>query len=150
MPASTEATIGDQIVTDLTAQFSASLTATRVYDPIPHLENASTLKALVVPLDEESERTSRASFSRDLIITIGLVKRLAQSTSPNVATKITEIDNLNGVAEAVADWFRAQRTYTVSNHILMEIRRQQPEQVYPGGLRQGVFLSVINLTFRKF
>lgn len=152
MPAASEATIGDQIVTDLNAQFSpASFTAVRVYDPVPFLQNATAaLKVLVVPLDEEGARTSRASFSRDLVISVGFMKKLGSGTDAGQPTKLEEIDDLNGVAEAVADWFRAQRHYAVANHSLMEISRQQPQQVYPDGLRDGVFFSTVNLTFRKF
>lgn len=150
MAASTEALIGDQIVTDLNANFSASLTAQRVYDPMPHLDNASSLKALVVALEESSERSSRVTFTRDLIISIGLVQRLPQGTDPATSTKITAIDNLNGVAESVADWFRSQRIYSYQSHALMEVVRQQPQQVYPEGLRMGIFFSSVNLTFRKF
>lgn len=150
MPASSDVTIANQVVTDLNAQFSASFTAVRVYDPVPYLVDAGTLKALVIALDEDSTRTSRASFSRDLTISVGFVSRLAQTTDASNSTKVTEIDNLNGVVESVADWFRAQRTYSTTSHILLEVKRQQPQQVYPDGLRMGVYFSAVNLTFRKF
>lgn len=151
MAASTESQIGDQIVTDLNVEaWDMEFTARRVYDPTVEMATTADLQVLVVAMEESSDRTSRASFKRDLTISIGLIKRLATTTNATDPAKVAEIDNLSGQAEAIAEWFRSQRLYAVADHELREVRRLQPEQINPGYLRTGIFTSVVVLIFQKF
>jgi len=131
--------IADAVVTALNGQsFSQSFTAARAYRPSFDLQEMKDLHVTVVPKGIELITAGRNLPQSDVLIDIGVQKKLAESDE-------TEIDALMGLVQEIVEFIRDTKKFGGASWVKTE---NVPiySQEHLSELRQ--FTSVLTLTLR--
>ena len=94
--------IADAVVTCLEGgAFSQSFTPVRRYRPVFKLEELATLRVSVVPKEFEDEQETRDSSREELVVDVGVQKKLADHTD------VAEIDALMALVQEIIERLKA-------------------------------------------
>jgi len=130
----------DLVVAGLNLQtWTVPFTATRTYRPVFDLKDMTTLRVSVVPKALVIAASSRASSMRDLVIDIGVQKKL-------IAAGQVDMDDLMDTTEEIETYLRANRVF---GNAMWTGTENSPvfSQEHLADLRQ--FTSVLTVTYRQ-
>lgn len=146
------ATIAEAVKDSLNApadgEFAESFTAVRVYRPTLDLESASlaTLSVAVAVKSDSPAPATRGEVFSDILIDVGVRKRLTQSCNPERESANTELDALMEVVEQIAAHFEPG-TEVVDAVYLARVER--PVTYLAEHLDSKVFTAVLTLTLKR-
>lgn len=148
--ASQIAAVAAAVVTALNAgTFSISFTSKRKWVPGVKLQDLSVTvpTVTVVAKTYDREPLSRGRPQKDIEIDIGIQRRLSQATDPEDPDASTEVDDLIGLLEEIADLFTPGQIGTTEYRW---VKSEIYQPFYdPQHLRQRVFTGVAKVSFRK-
>ena len=141
--ASKVAQIVDAVVTQLnTLSLNQSYTATKTYNPEFDVKNASTLQVQVSPISYETQKENRIQTRDDIVISIGLQKKISIDTTTGSFTQSeveammeTVEDMLNGIRGFDIDApIRAHQTSAIAQPLFY------PDHLYDHAIYTGIIL----------
>lgn len=135
-------------------------TVARKYLPAAELADLKELTVTVVPLgpEERPGLANRSAVWKDLVVQIGIQKRLTQGCDPTSPAGNAELDALQLVTEQIAAFFEPNQaegrtgdlTIAIPETTVAWIRTAiDPAYDVDHLLTQRTFTSVIHLTFRR-
>lgn len=144
---STIVAIADAVVDRLNAgSFSMPVTAVRHHQPTFDLANLETLRVSVVPRSLTVIGASRRQSQYDVLIDIGVQKRLAPAPG-SAGDEDAEIDALLDLVEELADHVRFERLPTVPEAVWVGVA-QEPVVAAEHLEQHRQFTSILTVTYR--
>lgn len=130
--------------------FSQTFSAVRKYLPLADLKDLAGVAVTVVPKSMARENAARDSVRRDILIDIGVQKRLKdKTTDPADPARLAELDQLMQLVEEIAEFFEpGQIGNTGYRWSMTEIPDPMFDQNHLRELH--AFTSVVTVTFRNF
>jgi len=141
---STIVTIADAVTDRLNAgSFSQPFTAERLYQPTFDLADLATLRVSVVPRSLTITGASRRMSQYEAQIDIGIQRRL----TADPADDESEIDDLMGLVEEIADHLRFERLAGAPEAVWVGVA-QEPLVATEHLEEHRQFTSVLSVTYR--
>ena len=132
--------LADAVVADLNSEgWSLPFVAQRLYRPRFDLAELTTLKVSVVPRSMTIETASRADDGRRYQLDLAIQQKLEAETAG-------QIDQLLGLAEEIARFFRSRRPASLPQAVCVKVENEPVYAVEHLDELQ-CFTSVIRLTF---
>lgn len=138
-------TIADAVVTALNAaHLSQSFTAARVYVPKFDLATLTAIQVAVVPKADNREPGTQSTDSAELLVDIGVMKKLAAFTT--AAAEVTEIDAMMLLCDEIRALVNRHRLADVEAAICTKIE-QDPIYSVQEADNARTFLTVLTTTW---
>ena len=137
--------VADAVVVALNAaDLSQEFTAARAYVPKFDLHATTAIEVAVVPKSDDREMESRGADAADILIDIGIKKKLQNAVDDEIA----EIDEMMDLCEEIRPLLNRQRLADVENSICVRIQHEPIYSVEKVD-ESRMFLTVMTATFRK-
>ena len=133
--------VADAVVTELaTGTFSLPIDPVRRVLPDYELADLKELRVTVVPGSVEIEGASRALSQHDLLIDIGIQKKLGTDID-------TEVAELCGLVEEIGDYLKRRSLQSVPDAVWV---KSMNDPIYASDhlAEQRTFTSVLSVTYR--
>ena len=144
---SRNARVAEAVKAALNDAFVGTFVAARKYAPASKLADLAELRVTVFSRENPREFVTRKHSRRDFVVDVGVQKRLASTTDPSAAGGNAELDDLLGLAEAIADALPPGWVAGDTGAQLVKVEHE-PTVDRAHLLQYRAFTNVVTLTFR--